>query len=108
MATHLAVSFATDKPLLDQLLILRHFSDIEQGTGLIVDYKDRTVIKVRYTEIQSVITLLGFKPRNVYGNWSDDLLVAICCDDFKQTKVVRYSEFNKKQSSQYNAKGKPF
>lgn len=51
-----------------QLLILRHFSDIEQGTGLIVDYKDRTVIKVRYTEIQSVITLLGFKPRSVYGN----------------------------------------
>lgn len=77
------------------------------GELIYADYRERTVNVVRKTEIQSVISLLGWKPRNVSSTSAGDLLVVMCCDDFKQTKVVRYSDSNEKQIIQYNDNGKP-
>lgn len=77
------------------------------GELVYADYRERTVNIMRNTEIQSVISLSGWKPRNISSTSSGDLLVVICCDDSRQTKVVRYSASKEKQTIQYNDEGKP-
>lgn len=71
------------------------------------DYHDRTVNMIKHSHIQEVIRLKEWKPCSVYNTSSGDLLVVMNSDDEIQTKVVRYSGFEEKQTIQFNDKGQP-
>nr|XP_022306695.1 uncharacterized protein LOC111112792 [Crassostrea virginica]XP_022307495.1 uncharacterized protein LOC111112792 [Crassostrea virginica] len=71
------------------------------------DYGDRSINLVSGTQIQTLITLQGWKPRSLCSMSSGDLLVTMESDDLKQTKVVRYSGSTEKQRIQWDDQGKP-
>lgn len=73
------------------------------------DKDDRTVNIVKKSETQTVIRLRQWIPRAVYSSSFGDLLVFMDSQDYKETKVARYSSSGsidrEKQNIQYNDRG---
>ncbi|XP_048751042.2 uncharacterized protein LOC125662748 [Ostrea edulis] len=74
---------------------------------LYTDYKNKTINLVKNKQIQTVITLQGWKPLNICSTASDDILVTMLSDDRKQSKVLRYSGFIETQTIQFDEQGRP-
>nr|XP_022299116.1 E3 ubiquitin-protein ligase TRIM71-like [Crassostrea virginica] len=68
---------------------------------------DSSINLVSGTQIQTLITLRGWRPDGLCSTSSGDLLVIMDSDDNKQTKVVRYSGSTEKQTIQWDGQGKP-
>lgn len=63
--------------------------------------------KVNYRQTKELIRYQGWTPVNLCITNTGDLLVSMFSDDLTQSKVVRYSEFRKKQTIQFDNEGKP-
>ncbi|XP_078331577.1 uncharacterized protein LOC144625244 [Crassostrea virginica] len=77
------------------------------GDLVYTDYGDSSINLVSGTQIQILITLRGWRPVCLCSTSFGDLLVSMTSDDYKQTKVVRYSGSTEKQSIQWDDQGKP-
>nr|XP_022305807.1 uncharacterized protein LOC111112568 [Crassostrea virginica]XP_022305808.1 uncharacterized protein LOC111112568 [Crassostrea virginica] len=81
---------------------------VTRSGGLVyTDYNDRSINLVSGTQIQTLITLRGWRPHSLCSTATGDLLVSMTSDDGKQTKVVRYSGSKEKQTIQWDDQGKP-
>nr|XP_022309604.1 uncharacterized protein LOC111115235 [Crassostrea virginica]XP_022309605.1 uncharacterized protein LOC111115235 [Crassostrea virginica]XP_022309606.1 uncharacterized protein LOC111115235 [Crassostrea virginica] len=81
---------------------------VTQSGGLVyADYKDRSINLVSGTQIQTLITLRGWKPLGLCSTSSGDLLVTMTSNDGNQSKAVRYSGSTEKQSIQWDDQGNP-
>ncbi|XP_078312610.1 uncharacterized protein LOC111134326 [Crassostrea virginica] len=81
---------------------------VNQSGGLMyADWGDRSINLVSGTQIQTLITLHGWRPKGLCSMSSGDFLVIMTSNDYKQTKVVCYSGTTEKQSIQWDDQGKP-
>nr|XP_022316857.1 uncharacterized protein LOC111120436 [Crassostrea virginica] len=76
---------------------------VTKSGGLVyTDPGDSSINLVSGTKIQTLITLRRWEPHGLCSTSSGDLLVIMTSDDYKQTKVVRYSGSTEKQSIQWD------
>ncbi|XP_048750720.2 uncharacterized protein LOC125662514 [Ostrea edulis] len=75
--------------------------------GDLIFTDDKTVNLYKNKQLQTVITLQGWEPLNVCSTSNDDLLVTMISDDYKQYKIIRYSDYIEKQSIQFDDQGRP-
>uniref|UniRef100_K1QYW0 Tripartite motif-containing protein 2 n=1 Tax=Magallana gigas TaxID=29159 RepID=K1QYW0_MAGGI len=80
---------------------------MKNGDLVYADYNESTVNIVKNNQIQTVVRLRRWRPLNVCGTSSGDLLVVMLSLDEEQTKIVRYSRYKATQVIQYNDQGKP-
>ena len=83
---------------------------VTRSGGLVyADEDNRSINLVSGTQIQTLITLQGWRPRHLCSTSSGDLLVIMeTAGDHvaEQTKLVRYSGSTERQSIQWNDQGK--
>ncbi|XP_078331576.1 uncharacterized protein LOC111129008 [Crassostrea virginica] len=85
----------------------RYIAVTRSGDLMLSDPRDSSIKLVRGTQIQTLITLRGWRPFGMCTTSSGDLLVIMTRNDLEQTKVVRYSGSTEKQSIQWDDQDKP-
>ncbi|XP_061185127.1 uncharacterized protein LOC133193173 [Saccostrea echinata] len=78
----------------------------KHGHLIYSDHRDRTVNIVKNEEIETLIRLQNWIPRNICSTSCGDLLV-VMNRNVQESKVVRYSGSIEKQTIQFDYKGKP-
>ncbi|XP_065944945.1 uncharacterized protein [Magallana gigas] len=76
--------------------------------GHLVYTDEETINLLKNDKIQVLLTLDNWIPLNLCNTLYGDLLVIMDSCDQKQTRVVRYSGTEEKQSIQFDEKGQPF
>lgn len=79
---------------------------VTESGDLVYADDQRSIWLVRDTQIQTLITLIGWKPCCLCSTSSGDLLVFMGSDDGKQAKVVRYCGSTEKKTFQWDLEGK--
>ncbi|XP_061180578.1 E3 ubiquitin-protein ligase TRIM71-like [Saccostrea echinata] len=76
------------------------------GDLVYIDIYTSTVNIVKNEQIQEVIRLQGWKPHNICGTTTGDLLVTMDSANGEHSRVVRYSGSTEKQTIQFDSEGK--
>ena len=81
---------------------------VDQDRALLyLDGRVKSVFKVKNNQTERIIRLEGWTPNNLSATSSGDLLVTMYRNDETQSKVVRYSGSNVKQTIQFDDEGQP-